>query len=75
MVTYHNTSQLFGFQYVPLEEMDEALFGNKRIGPMVFQACVSMLEAITTEVVKCFPEQVNSFRNLSLAYAELRCRV
>ena len=27
-VAYHNTARIFGFQYVPVEEMDERLFGG-----------------------------------------------
>ena len=26
-VAYHNTARIFGFQYLPLEEMDERLYG------------------------------------------------
>ena len=58
LVAYHNTAQLFGFQYIPLTDMDYALHGRKDVGPDVFQACVRMLEAILTEVVSCFPQQV-----------------
>jgi hypothetical protein len=27
-VAYHNTNQIFGFEYVPMEQMEEDLFGN-----------------------------------------------
>jgi len=57
LVTYHNTAQIFGFQYVPMEEMDEALYGNKHVGQDIFEACVRMLEAINTEVIQYFPKQ------------------
>lgn len=59
MVTYHNTSQIFGFQYIPLEEMDDALFGRKDVGAVVFDACVRMMETINTEITKIFPAQVD----------------
>jgi hypothetical protein len=57
-VAYHNTARIFGFQYVPLQEMDERLYGNALAGPLVFEKCVQMLEVITKEIVKHFPEQV-----------------
>ena len=55
---YHNTARLFGFQYIPLKEMDERLYGNREAGPYVFDKCVNMLEIITKQIVKEFPEQV-----------------
>ena len=57
-VTYHNTAQIFGFQYVPLTEMDERLYGNKRAGQQIFERCLRMLEIINTEITSHFPEQV-----------------
>ncbi|KAJ3515386.1 hypothetical protein NLJ89_g1789 [Agrocybe chaxingu] len=58
MVTYHNTERIFGFQYIPLDEMDERLFGpTPGIGDKVFTKCVELLEAIVGEATKCYPEQ------------------
>ncbi|KAJ7505395.1 mitochondrial protein Pet127-domain-containing protein [Mycena galericulata] len=58
IVAYHNTSRLFGFQYVSLDEMDNRLFGAERgAGDRVFQKCVGLLECIAPEVVQCFPNQ------------------
>ena len=59
MVAYHNTQQIFGFQYIPLAEMDERLFGpEKGIGDRVFNKCIGLLEAILPEAAACYPEQV-----------------
>lgn len=58
LVAYHNTARLFGFQYIPLEEMDMCLFGAKERGGRIFHKCVSMLEIIAAEIAQCFPEQV-----------------
>lgn len=57
-VTYHNTDQIFGFQYVPLEEMDERLFGNKAAGTPIFKRCLRMLEIINKEIINRFPGKV-----------------
>ncbi|CCM03501.1 uncharacterized protein FIBRA_05635 [Fibroporia radiculosa] len=55
-VAYHNTAEIFGFQYIPLEEMDQRLFGHAA-GTRVFNKCIGLLEAIHAEIVSYFPEQ------------------
>ncbi|KAJ8519016.1 hypothetical protein ONZ45_g3987 [Pleurotus djamor] len=57
IVAYHNTARLFGFQYIPLEEMDERLYGEAEAGPRVFRKCLSLLELISDEVIKTYPGQ------------------
>lgn len=59
MVAYHNTERIFGFQYIPVKEMDERLFGPEEgIGERVFDKCIGLLEAIFPEAAACYPEQV-----------------
>jgi hypothetical protein len=59
IVAYHNTGTLFGFQYIPLSEMDERLFGpGEGVGDKVFEKCVGLMEQVVSEVAKCFPGQV-----------------
>ena len=59
IVAYHNTERIFGFQYVPLREMDERLFGPEEgLGDKVFNKCIRLLEAILPEAAACYPEQV-----------------
>jgi len=57
-VAYHNVAKLFGFQYIPLEEMEECLHGEPGIGSAVFEKCVELMEVIMKEIVLCFPRQV-----------------
>ncbi|KAF7422635.1 hypothetical protein PC9H_010791 [Pleurotus ostreatus] len=57
LVAYHNTARLFGFQYVPLEEMDERLFGSPEVGERVFQKCLALLEIVADEVIRTYPKQ------------------
>ncbi|KZT23423.1 Pet127-domain-containing protein [Neolentinus lepideus HHB14362 ss-1] len=57
LVAYHNTARIFGFQYVPLEEMEERLYGGKGRGARVFERCVSLLEMVLPETTRCFPGQ------------------
>lgn len=57
-MAYHNTARLFGFQYVPLEEMDARLFGSSEVGERVFQKCLALLEIVADEVIRTYPKQV-----------------
>jgi hypothetical protein len=59
IVAYHNTARIFGFQYIPLEEMDKCLFGASDRGERVFRKCLNLLEAVATEVTGQFPNQVS----------------
>ena len=36
-LAYHNTAEIFGFQYLPMELMDEVLFGNTATGDAVYR--------------------------------------
>jgi len=56
-VAHHNTSRIFGFQYIPLLEMDARLFGGENRGDRVFEKCIGVLEAVSKEIVCCFPDQ------------------
>ena len=62
-VAYHNTEKFFGFQYIPLEEMDTRLFGSSLAGKRVFEKCVGLLEAIAGEIVDSFPREVRDSWN------------
>ncbi|KAH9936356.1 mitochondrial protein Pet127-domain-containing protein [Fomitopsis serialis] len=55
-VAYHNIREIFGFQYIPLEEMDMRLFGHTH-GDRVFSKCVGLLEILFTEIVTHFPNK------------------
>ena len=65
LVAYHNTERMFGFQYIPLEEMDARLYGHKDAGPKVFEKCTKLLEVVTEEIVGHFPEQVSTYLSWS----------
>ncbi|EED86069.1 predicted protein [Postia placenta Mad-698-R] len=55
-VAYHNTHETFGFQYIPLEEMDIRLFGHSQ-GHRIFYKCLGLLDAIFSEIVEYFPQK------------------
>ena len=61
-VAYHNTEKLFGFQYIPLTEMDERLFGSHEAGDKVFEKCVGLLENLVDGIVDSFPGEVRYYQ-------------
>ncbi|GAA5861279.1 hypothetical protein JCM3774_002252 [Rhodotorula dairenensis] len=56
-VAYHSTARFFGFQYLPISVMDEALFGTSETGEQVFRLALGTLERVLDEAIKCYPEQ------------------
>ncbi|KAK0383575.1 hypothetical protein NLU13_9486 [Sarocladium strictum] len=54
---YHNTQRIFGFQYIPLPEMDLCLHGtySKRIGDEEFRASLAMFNALLDRGTKRWP--------------------
>ena len=60
IVAYHNGGQIFGFQYVPLADMDFALYDTAfpGTGERIFQKCVEILEVIAEQAAALFPGEV-----------------
>ncbi|GAA5860582.1 hypothetical protein JCM8547_000346 [Rhodosporidiobolus lusitaniae] len=60
LVAYHSTARFYGFQYIPISEMDEALHGNSATGQQAFKLSLGLLEKLLLEASKCYPgESVN----------------
>ncbi|PWZ01601.1 Pet127-domain-containing protein, partial [Testicularia cyperi] len=56
-VAYHTTSTIFGFQYIPVEEMNERLFGSQEMAEQAFKLSLGMMESILEAATSMFPEQ------------------
>ncbi|KAI5924143.1 mitochondrial protein Pet127-domain-containing protein [Camillea tinctor] len=58
-VAFHNTERIFGFQYIPLSEMDLALHGtsNTTIGHKEFKLSLKLLSDILNRATKRWPEK------------------
>lgn len=56
-VAYHNTSQIFGFQYIPLKEMNLRLFGSNEMGDAAYNLCLGLLEKILDTVTAQIPDE------------------
>ncbi|AEO56141.1 hypothetical protein MYCTH_2300709 [Thermothelomyces thermophilus ATCC 42464] len=56
-VAYHNTERIFGFQYIPLQEMDLSLHGqeNTTLGDREFKLSVYLLNKVLDKVTKKYP--------------------
>lgn len=58
-VAYHNTARIFGFQYIPLEEMDLSLHGtsNLTLGHNEFKLSLGLLNTLLNRATEKFPEK------------------
>src|SRR6185369_15645083 len=60
-VAFHNTARTFGFQYIPLEEMDRSLFGNSFMGDQSFLISLKLLNEILDTATSGFPNKVRVY--------------
>ncbi|KAJ8119242.1 hypothetical protein ONZ43_g3768 [Nemania bipapillata] len=58
-VAFHNTQRIFGFQYIPLTEMDVALHGpdNELVGDQEFKVSLKLLNELLNRATQKWPEQ------------------
>ncbi|KAI9832511.1 MAG: hypothetical protein M1819_004300 [Sarea resinae] len=58
-VAFHNTERIFGFQYISLPEMDNAIHGQATtvVGDQEFKLSVDMLNRVLERATKQYPEQ------------------
>jgi Mitochondrial protein Pet127 len=80
LVAHHNASRIFGFQYIPLSEMEARLYGSPSRGERVFEKCVLLLEEVMSEIIGCFPNQVRAISfsglpSLSNDLQSVRCLI
>ncbi|QUC22710.1 uncharacterized protein UV8b_06951 [Ustilaginoidea virens] len=56
-VAYHNTQRIFGFQYISLSEMDNAIHGtlDTRLGDQEFKCSVALLNDLLDRATQRFP--------------------
>ena len=54
-VAYHNTEEIFGFQYVSREDLDKNLFGSPEAGDQFFHLATQTMSILFNEVVKEWP--------------------
>jgi hypothetical protein len=54
-VAFHNVQRIFGFQYIPLEEMDKALHGNSTVGEQEHLVGIKLLNELLDRAAQKFP--------------------
>lgn len=57
-VAYHNTETIFGFQYISLEEMEQAIHGSTQVGEKEFVLNLQLLNQLLDGATKRFPKTV-----------------
>ena len=50
-IAYHNTQKIFGFEYVPIEQMERRVFGCSEFSDIVFNSSLSIIEQLLDFVV------------------------
>lgn len=56
-ITYHNTLKIFGFEYVPEEQMDDDIYGNSHFAEQSFNICIKLLNNLLQVIIKDYPCQ------------------
>ena len=58
-IAYHNVERIFGFQYVPLQEMDRAIHGQVHpcLGEQEFKTSLELTNKVLDKATEKFPEQ------------------
>lgn len=56
-VCYHNTQEVFGFEYLPLEKIDRDVFGSTEFANQSFALTLQLAEAIMDTVTARYPNR------------------
>ena len=64
LVSYHNTLEMFGFQYFTLKQLRTALFGSEAIGERAFVWSLQILDHVLEKITAELPD-----RNVKIMFA------
>lgn len=56
-VAYHNAFEIFGFQYVSRDEMDERIYGNSATGDASFSLILQVYNELLAAIVPLYPKE------------------
>lgn len=59
MVAYHSTATMFGFQYLPCEDMAMRLFSSVEMGEQAFKLSLGLLERVLDAITDLKPSHVS----------------
>jgi Mitochondrial protein Pet127 len=57
MVAYHNTQEIFGFEFVPQEQMDRLVYGSVALADFAFDSSLKLLDATLARVMEDFDSE------------------
>ncbi|CAG9327408.1 unnamed protein product [Blepharisma stoltei] len=56
LIAYHNTKEIFGFEYISVSELEKRVFGNSGKADEVMKICLYILQDILDDAVKLYPD-------------------
>lgn len=77
-VAYHNTAEIFGFEYLSIEEMNRSLFGSCELGNAMYEYSFSILQKIVGTLTERFAGEtirVTLYANRALNMLEVFAEV
>ena len=51
-IAYHNTKNIFGFEYVKTSEIEQRIFGSEVYADLVFMVCSKLLTTLYELIIK-----------------------
>lgn len=54
-IAHHNTDEIFGYEYVKIDEIEKRLFGCAEISEQVLKICLAMFQDILDDVTSKYP--------------------
>ena len=66
-VAYHNTSEIFGFQYIAREQMDVCLYGSTSAGDAAFSLILQSYNHLLEQALDHFPNEETIKLTLALS--------
>lgn len=70
-VAYHNTAEMFGFQFVSRDEIDTRVYGSPEVADWSFDASCKLLQNVTGAITKRFPDAPKMYVITSIAQDHL----
>jgi Mitochondrial protein Pet127 len=55
-ISYHNTQEIFGFEYLSLREIEKRLFGSPEISEQILKICLGMFQDLLDDIIEKFPD-------------------
>ena len=65
-IAYHNTQQIFGFEYVKTKEIEARIFGNTIYSDLVFNVASRLLTVVTDNVLDSLKDE--KFKKVKLGF-------